>query len=145
MTKVELEQLRDLRDEIRNLQLKIDNLKARRRGEEIVSDKVTASSREWPYTQTSITIRGINIKPLTPHQKELLRDKQSIYEKRLEECYALEVKISAYINSIEDSRTRRIFEHKYIDGLTWAEIGDRCNCDRTTAAKTVREYLRGHK
>lgn len=145
MTKEELSQLRDLRGEIEELKDKIEDLKARRSGTNIVHDRVKGSTRDFPYIQTSVNITGIEYNYKGKRFSQALRDKQNLYEQRLQECEQLENRITKYINEIRQSRIRRIFEAKYIDGRTWAEIGDICNCDRTTAAKTVSDYLKRYK
>ena len=56
MTKEDLEQLCDLRKEIAELEYKIARLSSR--GSRIVSDKVQASSKDFPYVQTAVKIEG---------------------------------------------------------------------------------------
>lgn len=60
MTKGELEQLRDLRKEIRELDDKIEHMQKQRAKE--TTDKVHASMKEYPYVYTTKTITGVDIK-----------------------------------------------------------------------------------
>ena len=71
MTKEELDQLQDLRQEIRELEYKIARL--RNRGTRIVSDKVQASSKEFPYTPTNVKITGIDFKGDEKSKRQLSR------------------------------------------------------------------------
>ena len=141
MTKAKLEQLNDLREEIVELDEKIIKLSSQIGG--IVCDKVQASSKEFPYTQRSVKIEGYD------HEGDSIRDRRIAKQKNLllqrkQQAAELEQEITAYINGISDSRTRRIFECRYIEGKTWEEIGRKLHCDRTTVEKKVANYLKKH-
>lgn len=101
MTKEELEQLIDLRKEIKEIEQKI------RHGD-----------AECP---------SVNI--------ELL-------EKRIHMAAGLEKEITAYINSVGDSRIRRIMQYRYADGYPWAKIARIMHYDRTYPEKLISKYLR---
>ena len=59
MTKEDLQQLCDLREEIAEIETKIAKLSSR--GSRIVSDKVQASMKDFPYTPTSVKITGFDV------------------------------------------------------------------------------------
>ena len=59
MTKEDLQQLCDLREEIAEIEMKIAKLSSR--GSRIVSDKVQASMKDFPYTPTSVKITGFDV------------------------------------------------------------------------------------
>lgn len=141
MTKEELDQLQDLRQEIRELEYKIARLSSR--GTRIVSDKVQASSKEFPYTQTSVKITGIDFKGDEKSRKQLTR-KELLLKVRKQQAEEQELRITEYINTVTDSKIRRMMEYKYIEGYTWEKIGRLMHCDRTTAEKAVAKYLREH-
>lgn len=80
---------------------------------------------------------------------------QSIQEKRAElvEQY-LEFKLSAlekyleierYIETIEDSEIRQLMRLRFLDLMDWSTIGKELNCDRTTAARKVRKFIKMQK
>ncbi len=103
MTKEKLEQLIDLREEIKEIEQKIRH-----------------KSTENPSG---------NI--------ELLEErKQMITE--------LEQEIMEYINSVVDSRVRRIMQYKYMDGYTWIKIAKIMHYDRSYPEKAVTRYLNKH-
>ena len=141
MTKEKLEQLDDLRKEITELEYKISQLN--NKSTRIVSDKVQTSSKEFPYVQTTVKIEGIDFLE-DQKTRRILQKKKILLKKRKEQAEALELKITQYINSIENSRIRRMIEYKYIEGYTWDKIGIIFHCDRTTAEKKISKYLREH-
>ena len=141
MTKEDLEQLCDLRKEIAELEYKIARLSSR--GSRVVSDKVQASSKDFPYVQTTVKIEGYDYVGDQKSRKQL-RKKRILLQQRKEQAEALELRITQYINSISDSGIRRMIDYKYIEGYTWEKIGRIFHCDRTTAEKRVSNYLKEH-
>ena len=141
MTKGELEQFRDLKEEIEELECKIANLLSKYG--QVVTDKVRASSKEFPYIETSVKITGIDFAGDKKKQIQIA-DKRLLLNQRKAQAERLELRITTYINSITESRIRRMMEYKYIEGRTWEEIGRILHCDRTTAEKKVSRYLREH-
>lgn len=138
MTKEELNQLCDLRQEITELEYKIAKLSSR--GSRIVSDKVQASSKDFPYIETSVKITGYDVVGDKRTRKQIV-NKQMLLKARKSQAEELEAEITAYINSIPESRVRRMMEYRYIEGYTWEKIGRILHCDRTTAEKAVSKYL----
>ena len=56
------------------------------------------------------------------------------------------IKIESYIETVEDSEIRQIMRYRFLDLLNWYSIGELMNCDRTTASKKIRTYLKlSHK
>ena len=143
MTKKELEQLPDLREEIKELEYKLRNIDSW--CGEIVTDKVQASSREFPYTQGNIKIEGREYDyEGTERRKQLVQKKKELLQQRKEQAEALELRITQYINSIQNSGIRRMIEYKYIERYTWEKIGKIFHCERSTAEKRVLNYLKAH-
>lgn len=140
MTKGELEQLLDLRKEIRELDEKIERMK-RQRVKEVI-DKVNTSMKEYPYTYTTRTITGVDNKD-KKHRKELTEGEILLLRRR-QQAVDTEVRISKYINSIGDSRIRRIISMRYEDGLSWEKVAAALNCDRTYPEKQLTRYLEAH-
>lgn len=107
MKRETLSQYRDLKREIKHLERRIRRLKT------TVTDSVRASNAEFPYQEIHVTIEG-EISPKT----ELER----ILALRIRQCQSMALAIERFIADIEDSRTRQIFELRYIDGWTWERI-----------------------
>ena len=141
MTKEKLEQLGDLRAEIIELERQICKLEQREIG--TVKDKVRSSYRDFPYIEGSVSIVGYDHKAMERRER-LLGEKLRLLRARKLKAQELENEITEYINAISESRIRRIMQYRYVDGLTWAEIGETVNCDRTTAEKIVSRYLDEH-
>ena len=46
-----------------------------------------------------------------------------------------QTEIEKYINTIEDSKTRQIFEHRYIDNMDWYQIAQVMGCNNEDAPR----------
>lgn len=139
MQKEELEQLKDLRAEIRELEKKIVYLQQKKIGD--ASDKVQASHKDFPYIQGSAMISGFN-EQAYQRQQEQINNNMLLLVQRQRTAEKLERRITEYINTVTDSRLRRIMQYRYVEGYTWENIGKVMHCDRTTAEKMVTRYLR---
>ncbi|MDE6053390.1 MAG: hypothetical protein K2G55_06465 [Lachnospiraceae bacterium] len=139
MKKEELEQLINLRREISNLEVAIIKIKQQRA--EIVTDKVRASSRDFPYIDGFAKVSGINA-AAELRKDQLLFKKESLLAERKKKAEEAEIKIIEYINSVQDSRIRSIMQYRYIDGYTWNKIAKSMHCDRTYPEKLVSKYLK---
>lgn len=143
MTKEEMGQLSDLRQEIVELEQDILNLNRSTTTGRMVTDKVQSSSRDFPYTQTTVKITGLEYRG-DKRKKRKAAEKRKIINKRKAKAEALEKRIGEYISNVPDSRIRRMMEFKYEKGYTWEKIGKIMHCDRTTVEKTVAKYILDH-
>lgn len=127
MDKETLENYRYLKKEIRQLERRISRLHTP------LSDRVTASNAEFPYQPIHVRIEGVDIK------KQALEE---ILRKRLAACLDETIRIEDFISSIEDSRTRMIFQRRYVDGWTWVKISIMLgSSDEAYARKIHNRYL----
>lgn len=113
-----LTQYTDLQAEIKDLEKrikKLENFKVER-------DKVFGSDSEFPYIKRGFKIEGYNIRDID----RLNKLKEVLIERKIK-CEELKLQIEKFISNIPDSRTRRIFQYRYIDGLTWLQIAMRMN------------------
>lgn len=140
MTKRELEQLPNLRKEIKELDDKIEKMKDQRVGK--VTDRVHASMKEFPYVYTTKTIVGVDNKD--KRHRKAITENEILLLRRRQQAVNAEYKISRYINSIEDSRVRRIVSLRYEEGLSWEKVAKEMNYDRTYPEKLLTRYLREH-
>lgn len=141
MTKEELEQLRDLRKEIRELDDKIERMQEQRVGK--TTDRVHTSMKEYPYVYTTKTITGVDIN--NKKLRKELTEGEILLLKRRQQAVNAEYKISQYIKSIKDSRIRRIIHLRYEEGLSWEKVAEAMNCDRTYPEKLLSKYLKAPK
>ena len=65
---------------------------------------------------------------------KLIEARISALEKYLE--------IERYIESVEDSEIRQIMRYRFLDLYDWFQIGEELHCDRTTASRKLRAYLK---
>lgn len=131
MTKKELLQYRYLLIEIKELENKIKNYEGK-----IVTDKVQSSQREFPYTQYELKIQGVEDSLYIKKLREKL-----FY--RIEKCKKLKVDIENFINNIEDSRTRLVFQLRYVEGRSWVYISKQLGSSNESYARMIHNrYLR---
>lgn len=127
MDKETLENYRYLKKEIRQLERRISRLHTP------LSDRVTASNTEFPYQPIHVRIEGVDIK------KQALEE---ILRKRLAACLDETIRIEDFISSIDDSRTRMIFQKRYIDRWSWVKISQSMgSMDESYARKIHARYL----
>lgn len=125
MTKKELLQYRYLLIEIKELENKIKNYEGK-----IVTDKVQSSQREFPYTQYELKIQGVEDSIYIKKLREKL-----FY--RIEKCKKLKVDIENFINNIEDSRTRLVFQLRYVEGRSWVYISRQLGSSNESYARMI--------
>ena len=106
-----LKQYKDLCREIKEL----ENNYIKKLENRNVSDIVTGSNNEFPYQTMTFKLEGL------AHTDKL----REVLVERKVKCEQLKIKIEEFISDIPDSRTRRIFQYRYIDGLTWQQVSRR--------------------
>lgn len=137
MTKKELEQYGSLKKEIESLEKKLDRLYDRQDDIPVVAGKVTASSKDFPYTEYRVGVQMSD-----PKMADELRKTIKERETRLEKCRWLLVDIEEFINSIDDSVLRQIFEKRYIDGMKVREIADEIGYTKGRISQLICRYLK---
>ena len=111
MTKEQLEQYTSIKEEIKELEAELDKRKSP------VSDIVTGSMEDYPYTQHSVTIQGLSSDTYSLDLK-LTYKKIQLEQQRAE--------IENFLDSVQDSKIRRIIRLKYIKGNTWKRTAFIC-------------------
>ena len=130
MDKATLGQYRYLLKEIKSLETRIKKL------ERVSSDKVTASNAEFPYQKISVTVEGVE----STQAAEKLR---VILGHRRRECEAAKLSIESFIAGIDDSRTRLVFERRYIYGWSYQKISMYLGSRHESYARYIHdEYLK---
>lgn len=123
-----LKEYRYLKREIKSLQKRIEHLNS------TLTDRVRASNSEFPYQEIYIQIEGED-----PRKSSL----ELILQKRLDACIDKVIEIECFISSIEDSRTRMIFQRRYVDGWSWAKISRSLgSMDESYARKIHERYIK---
>ena len=112
MTRQKLKQIRHLKREIELLQEQIVHLEA-----EIVTDKVTGSDPDHPWTERHYIIKGL---PGERNEKLLrLRDR---LERRKSDLQDMRAEIFAWVEGIEDSLLRQVIILRHVNGLSWRQV-----------------------
>lgn len=130
MTKDELPKIKELINEIENIQIEIDGLSY---NESMVSDSVKGSSPSFPFTEHSIKICGIQIKTYESRLKRL-KDRKNYKTQLLMQMID---NANEYIDSIPDPIIRVILSLRHINCLTWPEITERIGGKNTK--ETIRK------
>ncbi len=138
MTKEELEQLISLRKEISELEAAISKIK--RQKTECVIDKVRASGSEFPYIDGFKKISGTNMAAVRKRREQICK-KEKILDERRQRAEAEEIRIMEHINSVQDSRIRRIMQYRYVEGFSWEKIADIMNYDKSYLQRLISKYL----
>ncbi len=133
MTRERLEGYRSCREEIQELQYKLDHLGE---GDSLIGNDVIMDYRDgFPRPQSVV---GYDY-----GKYERLR---KAYESRIEKLQAECAEVELWIEAIPDSLTRRIFRMYYIDGMNQKQIGRIVHLDRSRISRKIDEYLKNaHK
>ena len=125
MTKEQLGQYKCLCLEIKELENRLNNLKRQE-----VSDKVIASASDFPYNQYQLKIQGYeDDKYIEKIRVRLLR--------RIRRCKKLRLEIEEFIEGIEDSRTRLVFQLRYTEGKSWVYISRKLGSSNESYARMI--------
>ena len=101
-----LKQYSDLLKEIALLREKLNELQ---------HDKVYGSDSEFPFLAKSFKITGVSA------------EGYDNYNRMLNKACSIQKEVLNWIEKIPDSRTRLVFIYRYVDTLSWKEIGRRMN------------------
>lgn len=108
MTKRRLEQYSSIKAEVTELKAKIAD-----REKSQLTDTVTGSYPEYPFTKHTVTIKGVDYGSDLLTQR--LKEKEYLLD---EECAYIE----KWLDTVEDSLIRLIVRMKYIEGMSWPQV-----------------------
>lgn len=118
-----LRQYTDLQQEISDLQNRIDKKTALLQKMEekgyVVKDAVKGTRSDG--TIGSIVVEGFPY-PDYSYQKSKLHTSKLRMQLKLEKLLEMTNDVEKFIDGIPDSRTRRIFRHRYLDNMTWVQV-----------------------
>lgn len=118
MTQEELSRLLTIQKEIDIIKREINNTNAA--NVPYTVDKVTGSSSSFPYTKIQYKIGGYD---LDSYYIKLDRLNKKLTAK-LNELMDERDKINDYIETVGDAVIRMILTLKYVNGMTWSQIGN---------------------
>lgn len=134
MTKEGLEQYCKLKKEIAYLQKRLDKLYEKE--VPVVSGKVQASEPQYPCI-----MRRVSVKMHDPEVNDSRKKIIALLGEREQRCNEKILEIEKYIDSIEDSELRQLFELRYIEGMKLREIADVMNLELSGIGKKITAYL----
>lgn len=70
---------------------------------------------------------------------------EHLLEEQTEELLKAKLNAEKEINEISDDTARLIAKYKYIDALSWSEIGRKMNYDRTSVYRYLKRFLKLHE
>lgn len=116
MTREELGKLQNIQKEIKIIQQQISNIDCNKFYRH---DGVTGSELNFPYVKRVIGIKGYDYDAyytkLDRLNKKLKRKLEALMDER--------DRVMDFINTVSDSVLRQILILKYINGMTWEQIG----------------------
>lgn len=129
MDKKTLSQYRDLQREIKHLKKRLEKLKS----EDYVFDRVSGSNPHFPYQQIAFHIEG------EVNNSNKVEKLKNILSSRINKVNRLQLEIEEWICNIPDSRTRMIFEMRYIENKSWIYISRKFGSNNESYARMVHD------
>jgi len=114
LTKEELSNLRKIVTEIEQIKRELETIVP-----EYVIDAVKGSCATFPYTEHSIKIEGYDI---NSYDRKVQRI-QNRLNRKITELVEEKDMLTEYIFGLDNSDLRQILMYRYINGLTWYDIG----------------------
>lgn len=131
MTKEELSKLKKIKAEIEQIKIELNNVEL-----EIVTDSVTGSSKEFPYTAHQIKITGIDY---DSYYRKVHRI-QNRLSRKLDELMDEKDKAIEYIHSLEDSELRQILTYIYVNGFKSWEVAEHMGIHSRTVERKLKKW-----
>ncbi len=133
VTREQLEQYRSKKEEIRELEIKLQQCG---NGKNMIDNSTVMDYRSgYPRPQTVI---GVDWKRVENAEKR--------YTCRIQELQTECEEIEKFVENIEDSLTRRIFRMYYIDGQTQEQVARAVHLHRSRISKKISNFLKkAHK
>ena len=129
MEKEQLERYRSQKEEIQELQYKLEHLGE---GDSLIgNDTIFDYSTGYPRAQAVV---GYDYEK---HSR--LRNR---YTDRIQKMQADCDETEQWIEAIPDSLTRRIFRMRYIEGMTLKQVGNRVHMDKSTVGRKIDSFLK---
>lgn len=131
MTKERLEAYQSMQEEVRELKYKLQHLGE---GESMVDSSTINDYRSgYPVPQAVVGVDWDKVDRLYDRYMNRIAKLQK-------ECNLVE----EYIESIEDSVTRRIFRMYYLEGMSQKDVGVAVHIDRSRVSRKIEIFLKTH-
>lgn len=135
MDKERLKKHKKNKDRLKRIDEKIEELCGRE--VQVVSGKVTGSSKDFPYTEVRTSVQMYE-----PYENDRINKRIREYEaERLVLLQEVE-EVDQYIEGIKDSEVREIFELSFVEGKKQREVADAIGYSRGRISQIISEYLK---
>lgn len=114
-----LNQMSDTTKEISDLEERIQKYKSKQ--SKVVVDAVKGSSKEYPYTQHSCKIEGIE----TPRYKRLINSYRKTLQQKKEKLIKLNKQFEYELNNVKDTELRMMLRYKFVDNMKNYQIAQK--------------------
>ena len=145
MTKTALEQYISVKQEIREIEARIERLnnkldRINREGN--VKDAVKGGNGGFQ----TFHIEGFPVAE-EDEAKYLLSKNIRLLEERKAKAAELVVSVEEYLNTLDDSRMRRMISMKYIEGMSWCKVAQRMGGRATedSCKKQMERFLKNNQ
>ena len=123
-----LKNLRKIRSEMEGLELLIEDI-----SKTTVTDVVSGSSCEFPYTARRFSITGVDMERLNEVTLKLVK-KRSEYAAQLEQA-------ERFLEDVPDPEMRNILRLRYELGMSWVKIGFKCDSTESAVRMKAERFL----
>lgn len=135
MDKGRLKKHKKNKDRLKRIDEKIEELCGRE--VQVVSGKVTGSSKDFPYTEVRTSVQMYE-----PYENDRINKRIREYQaERLVLLQEVE-EVDQYIEAIKDSEVREIFELSFVEGKKQREVADAIGYSRGRISQIISEYLK---
>lgn len=123
------------KDRLKRIDEKIEELCGRE--VQVVSGKVTGSSKDFPYTEVRTSVQMYE-----PYENDRINKRIREYEaERLVLLQEVE-EVDQYIEEIKDSEVREIFENLYQEGISQRNVGKKVGYSQGRISQIVDDFLK---
>lgn len=128
MTRERLEGYRSCKEEIKELQYRLDHLGE---GDSLIGNDVIMDYQTgYPRPQSVVG-----------YDYELERRRKERWEKLIEKLQLEVTEVEQWVEDIPDSLTRRIFQMYYIDGVKQSRISKKAHLSQSKISEKISKYL----
>lgn len=132
-----MNQYKALQREIPKLKKDIQKLEEKLSQVPVVAGKVTKSSDEFPFIEEHVSVEMEEPKAATEIKKQI-----QLKEQRMEQAERDKTEIEQFINGIEDSNDRLIFDMVYLQGMSVQKVADEIGYTKGRISQKVTEILK---
>ena len=104
---------------------------------DVVSGKVKGSMDSYPYIERRFTVQME-----VPEQAEKVNEQIARKEREIEELERKMREVEDFIDDIEDVQVKTIFEYRYLEGMSCAEIGKKFGYTHARISQLISRSLK---